>query len=629
VSTTSSTLQSLSSIDGLASGLNTTQIISQLMQLAARPQTALKNVAAQDKLMVAALQGVSTTVGAFQTAAEALRNAAGWNVTTAASSDSGVTASAAAGAAAGTLSFDVRQLATAQTSISTQTYSGLTGSAATGPLVVTRPDGSTVAVQTGDGTLAAVVAAVNASGAGVRAAAVQVGPSAYRLQLQSSSTGAGNGFTVTGLSGALDTLATAQDATLALGGSNSYLVTSPSNTVTGLLPGVTVTLTRPATGVTVAVQADPGGLADKVEAMVKAVDTALSGIAKATAFDPSSDVANTLTGNTTVRNIASQILSAVSSGVGGRSLAGAGLSVTRDGQVTFDRSAFLTAYAADPAGTQAAFAGSGTVTGAAVTTGSVAFRSASDTTHDGSYAVVVTRAATHSAASLDSSTVSAGQVVKLGWGSKQATYTVTGSETPAQLAAAITAASQQAGVGVTATASGSTLQLTAGGWGGLSAFSLAVDGQAKTVTAGDDVAGTINGTAAVGSGQVLGSPVTDPTLGGLALTVSLTPADLAGGPQSSSVTYTAGIAQRLATLGTQATDPVSGTLSNVIDGQQSSVDDLTARIKDWDSRLAIQQASLQKQYAALEVTLGKLKDQSSWLTGQISGLYQYNSSGKG
>src|SRR5207244_2751874 len=104
-------------------------------------------------------------------------------------------------------------------------------------------------VSTGDGSLTSVVNAINAAGAGITATAVQVATNAYRLQLASTATGTSNALTVdpsvfSAQLGSLSTLTSAADATITIGkGSpNQYSVTSGSNTLTGVLPGVTLTL---------------------------------------------------------------------------------------------------------------------------------------------------------------------------------------------------------------------------------------------------------------------------------------------------------------------------------------------------------------------------------------------------
>jgi flagellar hook-associated protein 2 len=61
-------------------------------------------------------------------------------------------------------------------------------------------------------------------------------------------------------------------------------------------------------------------------------------------------------------------------------------------------------------------------------------------------------------------------------------------------------------------------------------------------------------------------------------------------------------------------------LTAVITGRNNEIDSLNDQISDWDVRLSAKQQALQKQYSDLEVALGKLKDQSTWLSGQLAGL---------
>ncbi|WP_434614093.1 flagellar filament capping protein FliD [Arthrobacter sp. A5] len=80
------------------------------------------------------------------------------------------------------------------------------------------------------------------------------------------------------------------------------------------------------------------------------------------------------------------------------------------------------------------------------------------------------------------------------------------------------------------------------------------------------------------------------------------------------------IASRVGTAAAVASDKYSGTITSQITGQQSAIKDLSDQISSWDLRLASRQAGLQSTYAALEVALGKMKSQQSWLTAQLSGL---------
>src|SRR5207248_2838848 len=82
--------------------------------------------------------------------------------------------------------------------------------------------------------------------------------------------------------------------------------------------------------------------------------------------------------------------------------------------------------------------------------------------------------------------------------------------------------------------------------------------------AGANVAGTINGVVATGVGRLLQAPPVDPTLSGLVLTVSATQAQVAaagGTLDLGNFTYSPGLAQQIATVGNDAVDIVSGSLT--------------------------------------------------------------------
>ena len=47
-------------------------------------------------------------------------------------------------------------------------------------------------------------------------------------------------------------------------------------------------------------------------------------------------------------------------------------------------------------------------------------------------------------------------------------------------------------------------------------------------------------------------------------------------------------------------------------------------IANWDLRLAQRRTTLERQYSALEVALGQLQSQSTWLASQLSSLTTNN-----
>ena len=116
-------------IDGLVSGLDTTSLITQLMQAEAMPQTLLKSKVTATQTFITALQGLNTRVASLADAAKSAAKTESWDAVTAASSGKSVTATASTSAQASSLSFTVDRLATAQTSVTgnVTTLEGLLG----------------------------------------------------------------------------------------------------------------------------------------------------------------------------------------------------------------------------------------------------------------------------------------------------------------------------------------------------------------------------------------------------------------------------------------------------------------------------------------------------------------------
>ena len=209
-------------------------------------------------------------------------------------------------------------------------------------------------------TLADVVSALNDPSTGVSATAVQVGTAAYRLQLTSTTTGSASDVTVSsgafpaGQStlGDMQQLSAGADTVLRVGtGPGAFDVTSSTASVTGLMPGVTISAVKadPSTPVTVKVSADVAGMADKMATLVDQANSVLSYLSSKSSYDATSKTGGPLVGDSLARDLAQRITDTV---IGSSSSTPAmdGVSVSRDGSLTFDRTAFLAAYADDPAG---------------------------------------------------------------------------------------------------------------------------------------------------------------------------------------------------------------------------------------------------------------------------------------
>jgi flagellar hook-associated protein 2 len=343
-----------SSISGLASGLDTTSIISQLMQVESQPQTDLKNKVKAEQSIISAYQSVNTKMSALQSAADAMTQPSSWQAASATSSSSSLVATAAAGAPAGSYSFDVTSLAKAQVTTAVVPSSGAITTGA--GLDISINGAAPTHINITSDTASDVASAINSANVGVQAMVVNTDQGTV-LQLSATKTGTANSFSISGLNANPIVQTSAADAQITVGDPNAggYTVTSSSNTFTNLIPNVTLTATALQTGVTVKVASDAASIANKMQAMVDAANAALSEIGNQTAYTPaatgstSGGKAGPLLSDLGVQDLQQKILSAGSTGsTGYGSFSQLGIQLSKDGQYTFDRNAFLAAYAADP-----------------------------------------------------------------------------------------------------------------------------------------------------------------------------------------------------------------------------------------------------------------------------------------
>ncbi|MBI1844097.1 MAG: flagellar filament capping protein FliD [Actinobacteria bacterium] len=352
----------VTSVDGLVSGLDSAGLISQLMDLERQPQLRLKARQASNQKVIDAFQTLNSKFLAIETAAGALNGASGWGLMKAGSSaPDKVAATASSGATSGSLSFNVTNLAAAHSVVSSTGVASLSTVVATGDFTI----GSTTitAAEFGDGSLSSVVSAINASAAGVSAAAVQVSAGSYKLQLTAKATGDASAFTVdatnlTALGNFAGIVTQGIDALVQVGsGPGAYSVTSASNTLTTLLSGVTLTL-KGQGAATVSVDADVDGTADKVGALVSAVNSAITSIKSQSGYDAATKTAGIFLSNQLARGLQQTLTNAVTSSVSASSLMSggyAGISIGKDGLFAFDKTKFTTALVKDPTAVKGLF----------------------------------------------------------------------------------------------------------------------------------------------------------------------------------------------------------------------------------------------------------------------------------
>lgn len=370
----------MASIDGLSSGIATSDLITQLMRLERQPQIRLQTQRSQVVRLNSLYNEVNRQMSAIATAAKAITGTNGWASAKATSSDATrVAVTASPTAPAGSLTFTVEQLARAGSIVSGGTAAGRDAviiDSNTTPTIYLTKDGTETAVAVGDGKLSTIVANINKAGAGITAAAVNTGDpdgdgtNDYKLQLTSTTTGALPDISVrdatggagadpfAGTIGPMGTLVSGANARLQVGGAGGYSIERASNTFSDVLDGVTFSLAKadPATEVTVDVTGDTGAIADRVSKMVDAANAALTGMAKQQAYDADTKTAGPLMGDSLVRRLRSDLVRAASDAVAGNDIGSPGLAgvvVQRDGTLKFDRTEFIEQYEKDPAAVQA------------------------------------------------------------------------------------------------------------------------------------------------------------------------------------------------------------------------------------------------------------------------------------
>ncbi|GAA5200610.1 hypothetical protein GCM10023346_43040 [Arthrobacter gyeryongensis] len=369
-----------SSIDGLASGLNTTSIIDSLMAVEAQPQTQLKTKLASDQTMISTLQSLNSKLSSLNDLASGDSAVNALNLFSATTSSPSLSATATTSATAGSIDVTVSQLAQGQVDVTAAMSSWPTdGSGAPAHLTLVDSTGKQTEITPASTSLDDVVTAINSASGPARAVKVPAGNGTYRLQLTAATSGAVGAFSVYQGTAAQVSAGTATDlmadpsaavvkaaqdakATLYAGTPAAQTITSGTNTFTDLLPGVSVTAAAVSTGpVTVNIASDSAGITKKAGDLVNAVNDVLgfvsiySTVTRTTDSNgASASSGGIFTGNGSIRAVNDDVFAAMSMPVNGKSPSEYGINVTRDGNFTFDAAKLQSSLASDPSGTQSA-----------------------------------------------------------------------------------------------------------------------------------------------------------------------------------------------------------------------------------------------------------------------------------
>ncbi|MBW2138890.1 MAG: flagellar filament capping protein FliD [Deltaproteobacteria bacterium] len=143
------------------------------------------------------------------------------------------------------------------------------------------------------------------------------------------------------------------------------------------------------------------------------------------------------------------------------------------------------------------------------------------------------------------------------------------------------------------------------------------DGQSYS---GVDVAGTINGEACTGSGQILtgNAPGTGETTSIEGLSIKYTGS---GTGEQGTVKITMGVAELFDRILYDITNTVDGYLDFRIESVSGRIDDFDDRIVEMERRLDQKMERMINRFVDMELALSRIQNQSNWLTGQINSIF--------
>lgn len=359
---------------GVGSGLDVNSIVSQLVAIEKQPLQPLQTKASTFQSQLSLYGSIKSQVSALGDAAAALATAQGWSAAKATSSNTAaVTVTAGSTAAATSLGVEVTQLARAQTTASRNVAvdAAIGNPAETGSLTIELGNwqtgtfvgsGSSVAVSiNGEDTYSGIASKINAANAGVTATVLRSGTQ-ERLVFRSSTTGEAAGFQIAaaGFAG-LDSLSltsltnppgsaagmelgqTGLDAKAKL---NGVAIQSASNTLTDVVPGVTLKLSQvTAAPVDVTVAQDLEVIQKNVQAFADAYSALSKTLADATRY-VSGGKSGILQGDATTVGLQSVLRSVLGSSSVGSTftrLSEVGLELQTDGSLKLNTGKLSTA----------------------------------------------------------------------------------------------------------------------------------------------------------------------------------------------------------------------------------------------------------------------------------------------
>src|SRR6218665_1882074 len=321
-------------------GLNIENLVTQLVAGESTPITQLATRTTGLKTQLSAYGKIQSAMAAMRDAAAKLTNPSTWSASVASSSDAtSVSVTAGTAAAAGNVAVSVSQLASSQTlaskvlpvapaSVGTGSITIELGTWGTNQTSFTGKAGATavtIDIAPGQDQLTQIRDKINGAKAGV-VASIVTDSTGSRLVMRSTETGVSNGFRVSvndadgnsaddsGLSalafdpsagiGSMEQKLAAANAQAVL---NGLSINSESHTLTEAMDGLTITLLKQTTGVSLTVGQDKESIKKSITDFSTAYNALATLLRDQTKYDSANKTAGTLQGDSTVVGVQAQM----------------------------------------------------------------------------------------------------------------------------------------------------------------------------------------------------------------------------------------------------------------------------------------------------------------------------------
>jgi flagellar hook-associated protein 2 len=353
---------------GVGSGLDVAGLVSKLVQSEGAPKAAqLDQAEAKVQAKLSALGSLRSALASFRDTLTALKDASKFQGRQATlSTPDFLTAAASATAVPGSYSIVVDRLASAH-KLQSGDYLAADSVVGTGTLqIATGGESFQVEIDAESNTLAGIAAAINASAASEKVqATVIVGSGAARLTITARNTGEDHALAITQSGGdgglaalvyphsgtGLTEISQALDARAFIDG---LLVTSDTNTITGAIAGVDLTLVADSEGeaTQVAIGYDRAAARTTVDSFVQSYNALVDSLKKLTSYNAETRQGAPLFGDGGVRNLVDQLRRELSASAGPAAgdydtLTKIGITVQLDGKLAVDSTDLGAAFTAN------------------------------------------------------------------------------------------------------------------------------------------------------------------------------------------------------------------------------------------------------------------------------------------